>query len=425
MRSHTLLLHSLVSLGLSEASQLKTRGWKFSGSCDQGKQDVIKTELKHAKELVDTAAANVKDGVYYDTFFAQSLRDDPNFSTKVSNVFSKVSKMLDDANHDYDFEITCDNNTDMCKAKYYAHMGDSKKRMNFCDVFFSPSGGIKPTQERLDKCGEITLKEAQWSRSSILVHECTHTGFAMDPEKRTLDYAYGFSANYLLPLGKWNRDCAPYKKAGKVLCPDPNDPKKEGICDAEKSAENADTYSFVAAGVGFSKLCKRAIPLPPAPSAKRALSRRAECPADDAIPFDDGADEDFNGSGPVGKCGLDIEELWTCEPDTNNLYGRMTITAPDGNVLYETGGSTRSPGVPIGDQQRPTIQEEGMSKGLQVIAEHENDYIQFYYGDVAWTSGTTEGEATCKLVGDNWDTESPVQCDQGARSRRFQCQYPC
>jgi hypothetical protein len=111
----------------------------------------------------------------------------------------------------------------------------------------------------------------------------------------TLDYAYGFNSVYLLPIGKFDRSCAPYAKKEHILCPDPNDNTKESICDADKSTQNADTYSFHAAGVGFSKLCSRDIPLPPLPPTTKNLRRQetnstiavAGCPDDDSIPFDD------------------------------------------------------------------------------------------------------------------------------------------
>ncbi|KAM0818679.1 putative Lysine-specific metallo-endopeptidase domain-containing protein [Seiridium cardinale] len=299
MHLHTLVIPALASLGLSES--LQPRGWNFpDSSCEQNKQDIIKTEIGHAKDLSDLTVSNLEDGGYYETFFAKSLRDDPKFSVKADNVFQKISQMLDDSQHGFDFKITCDDTTSMCKDKYLAHMNDKKKTMNFCNRFFDTKVGILPTQDRLDKCDSIDLRAAQFSRSAIIVHECSHTSFAMDPEDRTVDYAYGFNSNYLLPLGKFDRSCAPYKKAGKIMCPDPKDKTKEGICDAELSAKNADTYSFIAAGVGYSKLCSRDIPLPAAPSSKLRrldpytggiIQKRACNLGNDSIPFDDGPDE--------------------------------------------------------------------------------------------------------------------------------------
>jgi hypothetical protein len=111
-----------------------------------------------------------------------------------------------------------------------------------------------------------------------------------------------------------------------------------------------------------------------------------------------------------GTCKLDITQIWTCEDVAKNLYARMSITDPRGKVLYTTPGPTSAPGVPINDANRFTLKEDGMSNALTVVGEHQKDYIQFHYGDVAWTSGDTQGAATCKLVGDNWSNDGPVNC---------------
>ena len=87
----------------------------------------------------------------------------------------------------------------------------------------------------------------------------------INPTNSALDYAHGFNNNYQLPLGQFDRSCAKYKKSGKILCPNPNDPTREGVCDPKFAARNADTYSFIAVGVGLSAICGRDIPLPPPP----------------------------------------------------------------------------------------------------------------------------------------------------------------
>ena len=46
-----------------------------------------------------------------------------------------------------------------------------------------------------------------------------------------------------------------YAKKDKIECPDPADPKKEGICPPDLATNNADTWAFIAAGVGWSKMC--------------------------------------------------------------------------------------------------------------------------------------------------------------------------
>jgi hypothetical protein len=109
---------------------------------------------------------------------------------------------------------------------------------------------------------------------------------------RSLDYAYGFTGCTELAQGTFDRSCAPYFKVtgSKPLCPQADD--TEGICAAEISAQNADTYAHVAAGIYFSRMCNKVIPYP-APSSnansKREMERRADsCPfMDDYVIWDD------------------------------------------------------------------------------------------------------------------------------------------
>lgn len=148
-----------------------------------------------------------------------------------------------------------------------------------------------------------------------------------------------------------------------------------------------------------------------------------------------------------GICKLEVHQIWTCEDVASNLYAELKITDPSGNTLYQTGKSAHTPGVPINDAFPLKLKEDGMDETLTVVGEHTDDYIQFYYGSTAWRSTDTEGDASCKLVGDNWAVSGPggdcpnamavVSCflldvhDRNLlttpeqQSRNFECQYPC
>lgn len=115
-----------------------------------------------------------------------------------------------------------------------------------------------------------------------------------------------------------------------------------------------------------------------------------------------------------GTCKLDIEEIWTCEDVAKNLYAQAKITDLSGNILYQTPGSVHSPGVPINDANPLEIKKDGMSDTLVIVGEHAGDYIRFTYGSSYWSSSDTEGDASCKLVGDNWNENGPGDCDSGA-----------
>ncbi|KAH4220839.1 hypothetical protein HBI25_051500 [Parastagonospora nodorum] len=214
--------------------------------------------------MATAANKDIEKGDYFENFFAKSLRDSPTFKDDTSQVFKKITQMISGTNEEYIFVVTCDDKTKFCQnPSYYAHMGDEKKTMNFCNQFFTKDGEIKPTNDREKDCKSLTLREAHRSKAAVLVHELTHTRYAMLYEDKTLDYAYGFAACYQLARGLFDRGCVKYKNDKKPLCR--NAEGKEGLCDERMSEKNADNYALTAAGIYFSNKCNQAVPLPPLP----------------------------------------------------------------------------------------------------------------------------------------------------------------
>ena len=65
-------------------------------------------------------------------------------------------------------------------------MKDKTKVMNFCNRFFDKAEvgkGIVPTTDATTACTEskktFDLRAAHWTRSAVILHECTHTNYAM------------------------------------------------------------------------------------------------------------------------------------------------------------------------------------------------------------------------------------------------------
>ncbi|KAF2729342.1 SGNH hydrolase [Polyplosphaeria fusca] len=213
--------------------------------------------------MASTAANDVQKGGYFDTFFAESLRLDPEFSNHISESFKRISDMATGTSGSYKFKVTCDQTTPFCdKKNFIAHMNDKKSTMNLCKRFFNEPA-IKSTKDRLGECDSMDIRAAQRSRSAILVHEFTHTRYAMLDGEKAYDYAYGLNGNVQLAQGTFDRSCVPYKDKRKVLCPKSGStPPEEGLCPAERSGGNADSYSFVAAGIYFSTQCNNQVPMP-------------------------------------------------------------------------------------------------------------------------------------------------------------------
>ncbi|KAH8903035.1 SGNH hydrolase [Coniochaeta sp. PMI_546] len=160
-------------------------------------------------------------------------------------------------------------------------MNDGTQIMNFCAKFFNDPR-VKNSDEVLNECNSINLRDAQFTRAAIIVHEASHTYYTMRDGPPSIDVAYGYTSCTNLPLGLFDRSCVPYgglkKRSDGTFTPAicPNQAGGEGFCNGDMSARNADTYSHVAAGVYFSRQCNRAIPYPqPVTLAARAQTRNS------------------------------------------------------------------------------------------------------------------------------------------------------
>jgi hypothetical protein len=65
------------------------------------------------------------------------------------------------------------------KIGYYAMMSDSTNNMNFCNRFFNDKSPIRPYTAVKEYCKTIDLRLAHRTRAVVLIHELTHTKFAM------------------------------------------------------------------------------------------------------------------------------------------------------------------------------------------------------------------------------------------------------
>jgi hypothetical protein len=126
---------------------------------------------------------------YYNDFISESDRQSTVNSQVMFQLYTNVALMLDTnpPNTDYEFTITCDSTTTGCTTKMFrAHMNDKAMRMNFCDSFFADGDvgkAIVGTEKARGACindnANFDLRGDQWTRSAIIVHECTHTNYVM------------------------------------------------------------------------------------------------------------------------------------------------------------------------------------------------------------------------------------------------------
>ncbi|KAB8296273.1 hypothetical protein EYC80_009047 [Monilinia laxa] len=133
----------------------------------------------------------------------------------------------------------------------------------------------------------------------------------------------------------------------------------------------------------------------------------------------------------TGTCCFHLIEAKDCKPVTNNLYANMTLVDNDKKVIYKTPESyfdNNGWGIPINDGNDTTIQGP-LPNTIAITGEHENDYIQFIYGTLSWTSKKANGGAQCTTGG--WDLRKDPGCgdflfgkDWPSRNQ-MDCCFPC
>ncbi|KAH1500885.1 hypothetical protein KXX06_001443, partial [Aspergillus fumigatus] len=279
-----------------------TLRWVGEGAsaCDATKRSIILLEFRFAILMAQTAQENLQSYGFYDTFFSPDVRNQQDFAEKASKVYETVVSMLDGSAEKFELKITCNNGADVCQDDTtVASMNAYHKTVTICDKFFTDSK-IAATADKYAH-PPASIIDAHHTRAAVLVHEMTHTKFAMDAvgPYKTRDYAYGWESCKELAEGTFNRGCQEYTGLQGKLCPDKDDSTKEGLCDSKFSALNADTWAVVAAGIFFSHELERQIPLyPPNHVSARAvsgLSARAGCVRHDDVMFDQGSGFEISG----------------------------------------------------------------------------------------------------------------------------------
>lgn len=109
----------------------------------------------------------------------------------------------------------------------------------------------------------------------------------------------------------------------------------------------------------------------------------------------------------TGTCSLHLTETQDCTSDATNLYAIVTLYDNNNVQIGQTGTSpTNNPiGDPI-DSSDPYSFDSELPSPIVIVGEHVNDYVQFSYGSLQWTSRTTSGPATCTNGG--WDPNRPI-----------------
>ncbi|KAJ5951187.1 uncharacterized protein N7479_009600 [Penicillium vulpinum] len=312
-------------------------GGTGAAACDADQKPQILREFRFAILMAMEAMDNVQSWGYYDTFFSKGVRNRADFAQVASKVYETIVSMLDGSST-FGLQVTCDNGANPCQKEKpdLAYMNAGKKTMNICDGFFD----MEETAFRYMNPPK-SIKDAHHTRATILVHEMTHSKFAMSPtgERQSKDYAYGWESCKQLAEGTFNRGCEEYAGLKGMLCADPSNPKKDGVCNADFSANNADTWAVIAAGIFFSEVGQKAIPLDP----PTTVSARADsgCVRHDDIMFDEGCGFEISGIVSFGDSfaagmGTDPETTTDkCRVGGHNYGGLIHQHVGDDSVSIE------------------------------------------------------------------------------------------
>ena len=150
---------------------------------------VIEEEMQFALDMATRASKEIEIGDYYEKLFFDKLREQPDIKKRTTETFEKINGMVSGTDCNFVVHATCDPDSHFCKNPgYYAHMSDEPhSTMNFCKTFFEPGGEIRGTEERVQGCSGMSLRDAHRSKSPVLIHEMTHTRSAMLGGARYVD----------------------------------------------------------------------------------------------------------------------------------------------------------------------------------------------------------------------------------------------
>lgn len=130
----------------------------------------------------------------------------------------------------------------------------------------------------------------------------------------------------------------------------------------------------------------------------------------------------------TGQCSFHLTETQDCETVDKNLYAIIHLVDNAKNLIGDTDTSANPLGASINVGDSYSFQPANkLPNPLVVTGEHENDYIQFTYGDLSWQSKSPNGGAYCNVGG--WDPKDGPSCIgsyvvQNAVNN-MDCFFPC
>lgn len=129
----------------------------------------------------------------------------------------------------------------------------------------------------------------------------------------------------------------------------------------------------------------------------------------------------------TGTCSFHLTETQICAPDDKNLFATITLLDNSKTTIGSvTAGGAQPNGAPINVADNFQFLSK-LPHPIVIVGEHQNDYIQFTYGGLQWTSKTPGGGARCNNGG--WDPRQGPSCGGRAGTvfahNNMDCFFPC
>ncbi|KAF1987753.1 hypothetical protein K402DRAFT_330113 [Aulographum hederae CBS 113979] len=131
-----------------------------------------------------------------------------------------------------------------------------------------------------------------------------------------------------------------------------------------------------------------------------------------------------------GSCCFHLEQTNTCADDSENYFATINLLDSDKKEIYKTpDGLNEGLGMPINDKDHSSFQGP-LPNPVYVTGEHQDNYVQFRYGDLSWTSDTKirdPVEADCTAGG--FDPKEGPSCNNPDwiqfAVRKMDCCFKC
>lgn len=100
-----------------------------------------------------------------------------------------------------------------------------------------------------------------------------------------------------------------------------------------------------------------------------------------------------------GTCSFRLKKWQNCDPDTSNIFEVTSMLDNNKNDIGDTPVYNTNPLGELINAKDPFPFFTKLPYRLVIVGEHQDDYVNFNYNGLQWTSRTTTGPAACKVGG--------------------------